>query len=245
MSAFKRGGLICSTQHPLLYDHRIFKIFKIFKIFNSTFHPNTLHLMRRANPVLTNYLAGLKSECQGLLRSAGNVVINFGLQWSLQTTAKLKSSIESDLSVHTGRRKHRHPENTQCWCKCLGPLSQENEEYKISTKSLNHQHVSTFFIMIQCLKRSPLNPRPRPRPSSSLASTAALASRSRWTIALWPFSAATSSGVAPQDPARPTRTQDPTKGRKLWKNFGHFRNCDHSKTVLTCLEAMRLFKTSC
>lgn len=142
-------------------------------------------------------------------------------------------------------QEHRHPENTQCWCKCLGPLSQENEEYKISTKSLNHQHVSTFFIMIQCLKRSPLNPRPRPRPSSSLASTAALASRSRWTIALWPFSAATSSGVAPQDPARPTRTQDPTKGRKLWKNFGHFRNCDHSKTVLTCLEAMRLFKTSC
>lgn len=136
------GGLICSTQHPLLYDHRIFKIFKIFKIFNSTFHPNTLHLMRRANPVLNNYLAGLKSECQGLLRSAGNVVINFGLQWSLQTTAKLKSSIESDLSVHTGRRKHRHPENTQCWCKCLGPLSQENEEYKISTKSLNHQHVT-------------------------------------------------------------------------------------------------------
>ena len=47
----KWGGLTCSTQHPLLYelyDHRI------FKIFNSTFHPNTLHLMRRTtvhNPV--------------------------------------------------------------------------------------------------------------------------------------------------------------------------------------------------
>ena len=158
--AGKWGGSICNTQpaqHPFLYDHRI------FKIFNSTFHPNTPRLKRRTNPVWLTTIKSLnlshftlscwlKSGCQGPLDSAGNVVINFGLQWSLQNTAKLKSSIENDLSVHSGCRKHRRPENTQCWCNFFGPLSQKSEEYPSKILIIN---MSPLPHNNPCLRRFP------------------------------------------------------------------------------------------
>ena len=70
-----------------------------------------------------------------------------------------------------------------------------------------------------CLKTfSPANPRPRPRPYLLFASTAALASRSHWTINSWPFEAAQCSGVVPREP-RPPKPAGRTQGNQGGKSF--------------------------
>ena len=61
---------------------------------------------------------------------------------------------------------------------------------------------------------SPPNLPPRPQLSLSLASTAAFASRSRWTTESWPSWAATCSGVWPREPqSGASHRQNPTKRR--------------------------------
>ena len=71
------------------------------------------------------------------------------------------------------------------------------QKMRKSSKNNQHQH------FIPCLRRFPPNPRPRPRPCLLFcSSTAALASRSRWTAPMWPFPAARCSGVKPQSPQR-------------------------------------------
>ena len=79
------------------------------------------------------------------------------------------------------------------------------------------------------------NPPPRLRPSLFCASTAAFASRSRWTTESWPLRAAKCSGVLPQEPrpeAKPQAEPNRTNWEKLWDNFGapsqSFENWGHS-----------------
>ena len=92
----------------------------------------------------------------------------------------------------------------------------------ISTKKWNHQWTINIFIHFlttesQGLMRFPSpNPPPRPRLFSPSASTAAFASRSRWTTESWPFSAAKCSGVWPREP-RPSPRQNPR--RKIRRKF--------------------------
>ena len=65
-------------------------------------------------------------------------------------------------------------------------------------------------------------PPPRPRLSLFCASTAALASRSRWTMESWPSRAAKSSGVLPREPrpeAKPRAEPNGTKSRKNLRKF--------------------------
>ena len=113
--------------------------------------------------------------------------------------------------------------NRKCWCKCLGTLA-----HALSIRSDKQNPRNTWTINISSTSQqspvsevSPPNPPPRPRPYLFCASTAAFASRSRWTMESWPFSAAKCSGVLPQEP-RPEARQNPTerRGEKLWDNFG-------------------------
>ena len=65
-------------------------------------------------------------------------------------------------------------------------------------------------------------PPPRPQLFTSLASTAAFASRSRWTTESWPLRAAKCSGVLsrePQPEAKPRAEPNGTKGRKIRRKF--------------------------
>ena len=95
-------------------------------------HPTTPHLMRITitNPVwLTTIILSLelhiphyRVRMSGFITRCWKFVMNFGLQWSLQNIAKLKSSIEHVLSVHCNKRGAENVKarkNTKCWCKCF------------------------------------------------------------------------------------------------------------------------------
>ena len=123
----------------------------------------------------------------------------------------------------------------------------ENIWKQYLTKNLNHQHFVHFHISssfnsphngIPCLMRFPHQyPPPRPQLLLFSASTAAFASRSRWTTESWPFSDAMCSGVSPRERQPEAKPQaEPNLWEKLWENFGHlksrsFGNCGRSKIL--------------
>ena len=134
--------------------------------------------------------------------------------------------------------------NTKHWCKCLDTLSKQIKQYSIHQKvkpSVNHQHLHSLpHNRIPCFMRFPPQyPPPRPQLLLFFASTAAFASRSRWTTESWPLLAAKCSGVAPWEPrpeAKPRAAPNGTKGRKFGEKFGRlksrsFGNFGHSKII--------------
>ena len=135
--------------------------------------------------------------------------------------------------------------NTKHWCKCFDTLSNKLwKQYPPKTGTISEPSTSSFSSPAtesRGLMRFPHQyPPPRPRPwRLSFASTAAFASRSRWTTESWPWMAAMCSGVLPQEP-RPegSHGQNPTerRGEKFGEKFGclksrSFGNFGHSKIL--------------
>ena len=126
--------------------------------------------------------------------------------------------------------------------------------YTKSTKHLNHQHPHSLHNDPTPQEISPPNPPPRPWLNLLFASTAAFASRSRWTTESLFRSAAKCSGVQPREPPpEASRRQNPTerRGEKFSENFWclkSFENCGRSissmdltnTVVLRCLEVIEL-----
>ena len=132
--------------------------------------------------------------------------------------AKLKSLIKASPNLKdVFSRKHLELEET--------PLIGHKEQnqmlvqmlwyvvLKMSQSIIKLFHYIHFPTTIPCL--SP-NPPPRPRPCLSCASTAALASRSRWTTPTWPLKAAKCSGVEPHKPRPKAKPQTGEKSEKFW-----------------------------
>ena len=144
------------------------------------------------------------------------------MQWSLQNIAKLKSSLEHVLRVHCKQRgaenvKARKTPNVGA-NKILADSLHKNWKQYLATKKLEP---STFrplphFVHFTSLHNGIPRPHPPPRPRLSLfrASTAALASRSRWTTESRPLRAAQCSGVSPREPRPEAKPQAEPKRRK-------------------------------
>ena len=123
---------------------------------------------------------------------------------------------------------------------------------KMSQSIIKLFHYIHFLTTIPCL--SP-NPPPRPRPCLSCASTAASASRSRWTTPMWPLKAAKCSGVEPHKPRPKAKPQTGEKSEKCWvpqkSKFGKLWSPRSPKLpvnlrnigVLRCLEVIQLAET--
>ena len=112
----------------------------------------------------------------GFIKRCWKCVINFGLQWSLQNIAKLKSSIEHVLSVHCNKRGAeivKARKNTKVFWLILSTKI-ENIWKQYLTKNLNHQHFVHFHTSSSLT--SPHNGIPRPHevspPISSSEATA-------------------------------------------------------------------------
>ena len=155
--------------------------------------------------------------------------------------SKLRTLIQRDSNSRCRQRHNRDHSNTcKCWCKCFLAdtfYKKCSKKYPPKTWTIN------ILILFPCngiprpQEISPQYPPPRPRLVSSSASTAAFASRSRWTTESWPLLAAKCSGVWPREPrpeAKPW-AENPT-ARKTRRKFGHlksrsFGNCGHSKIL--------------
>ena len=149
-------------------------------------HPTTPHLMRITitNPVwLTTIILSLELNIPhyrvrmwGFIKRCWKCVINFGLQWSLQNIAKLKSYIKHVLSVHCNKRGAENVKarkNTKVFWLILSTKI-ENIWKQYLTKNLNHRHF--VHLHISSSFTSPHNGIPRPQkvspPISSSEATA-------------------------------------------------------------------------
>ena len=197
------------------------------------FHPTTLDLTARISQ--SHYWAGKSQDVRVAMVAPKycqiKIVDRKCMKMSyLQTRdadnrdamKKHKMSVHMSWLTLSTRSKNKNP-----------PKPWTMNQINISSISSQPSHCLTTF--------SPANPRPRPRQSSFCASTAALASRSHWTINSWPFEAAQCSGVAPREPRpcgpRPQAEPNGTKGRKTLRKIWHlkyriFGNCGYSKTSL-------------
>ena len=186
----------------------------------------------------------------GFIKRCWKCVINFGLQWSLQNIAKLKSSIEHVLSVHCNKRGAENVKarkNTKVFWLILSTKI-ENIWKQYLTKNLNHQHfvhlhISSSFTSQRNPKASwgfPTNillrghgrHRPaHPRPPSPRG---AVGPRNRGLCRL-PSAAVFRLGS--RGPSS-SHWQNPTEGsgEKFWENFGRLKsrslgNFGHSKIL--------------
>ena len=168
----------------------------------------------------------------------------FELWWAWHSISRLKSlsqensdpKCRNDIVVFTNN-------NTKHWCKCLDTLSKQIKQYPPKSGTISEPSTSSYTSQ-RNPKASwgfpPQYPTPRPQPNLSSTSTAAFASRSRWTTESWPFAAAQCSGVKPREPRpefKPLAEPNGRKWRKSLRKFWappknqSFGNCGHSKIL--------------